>query len=256
MFRQPIAVGDSRPGDSDLRTAQRDDNRPSLSISVIIPVFDEAANIAATLMPLQSWRDAGHEIIVVDGGSTDETHSLARPLADQILVSIRRGRAHQMNRGARAARGDVLLFLHADTRLPDDAAQALGTALSTQPKGWGFFAVGFTARGPLLQLVAFMMNRRSRLTGIATGDQAIFVRRPLFEAMGGYAAIPLMEDIDLSKRLKHIHTPICLRSRVITSSRRWERHGVWHTVFLMWRLRLAFFFGADPNQLARRYDLG
>lgn len=228
----------------------------STVISVIIPALNEAECIAATLIPLQPWRDAGHEIIVVDGGSTDETVSLARPLADQLLVSSRRGRAHQMNHGARAALGDILLFLHADTHPPKHAPWDLINAMTTQPKGWGFFSVRFTGGGPLLYLVAFMMNWRSRLTGIATGDQAIFVRRPLFEAMGGYPGIPLMEDIALTKRLKHIHRPVCLLNRVMTSSRRWERHGVWRTVFLMWRLRLTFFFGADPSRLARHYDLG
>jgi len=234
----------------------RDGDHPPPVISVIIPILNEAAYITDTLVPLQPWRDAGHEIIIVDGGSTDQTLAVARPLADQILVSTRRGRAHQMNRGARAARGDILLFLHADTCLPDNAAQDMIFALTAQAKGWGFYRVRFTGSGPALGLIAFMMNWRSRLTGIATGDQAIFVRRPLFEAMGGYAAIPLMEDIDLSRRLKHIHTPLCLRARVVTSSRRWERHGVWRTVFLMWRMRLAFFFGADPGLLAQRYDLG
>jgi rSAM/selenodomain-associated transferase 2 len=229
---------------------------PAPAISVIIPVLNEENHIAATLGPLLAWRDAGHEIIVVDGGSTDRTVSVARPLADQLLVSPRRGRAHQMNHGARAAYGDILLFLHADTQPPAGAAQEILAALATQPKGWGFFRVRFTGGSPVLAMVAFMMNLRSRLSGIATGDQAVFVRRPLFDAVGGYPAIPLMEDIALCRRLKHIHRPICLGKRVTTSSRRWERHGVWRTVILMWRLRLAYFFGADPGRLARRYHLG
>lgn len=237
--------------------AKRRDGAPRAPvISVIIPALNEAACIAASLIPLQSWRDAGHEVIVVDGGSTDDTVSLARPLADQILVSTRRGRAYQMNRGAQAARGDILLFLHADTRPPEHATRGVIDAVTARPKGWGFFAVRFTGASPLLRLVAVMMNWRSRLTGIATGDQAVFVRRPLFEAVGGYPAIDLMEDIALSKRLKQIHRPICLPMPVTTSSRRWERHGILRTVFLMWRLRLAFFFGADPGRLAQRYDLG
>ena len=256
MNSQPDRAGDTHPGDGAPVPAHQDGDRPSASISVIIPALNEAACIAATLTRLQPWRDGGHEIIVVDGGSTDATVSLARPLSDQILVSTRRGRAHQMNRGARMARGDILLFLHADTCPPDNAPRDMIDALTSQPKGWGFFGVRFTGGGPLLRLVAFMMNWRSRLTGIATGDQAIFVRRPLFEAVGGFPGIPLMEDIALSKTLKHIHRPIHLRRPVTTSSRRWERHGIWRTVFLMWRLRMAFFFGADPNQLARRYDLG
>jgi rSAM/selenodomain-associated transferase 2 len=220
---------------------------PGERISIVVPVLDEAACIVACLQPLQSLRAAGHEVIVVDGGSRDASAELAAPLADRVLRAPR-GRALQMNAGARAARGEVLLFLHADTRLPADAARAV------LARGeWGRFDVEIEGRHALLPLIARLMNLRSRLTGIATGDQAIFVRRALFERLGGYAGIPLMEDIELSRRLRRVAPPVCLRLRAVTSGRRWETRGVLRTVLLMWRLRLAYFLGADPRRLAERY---
>ncbi len=216
-------------------------------ISVIVPVLDEAACIVACLEALQGLRAAGHEVIVVDGGSRDASVELAAPLADRVLRAPR-GRATQMNAGAREAGGAMLLFLHADTRLPADAARAVLAC-----SGWGRFDVEIEGRHALLPVVARIMNLRSHLTGIATGDQAIFVRRALFERVGGYAEIPLMEDIELSRRLRRTSPPVCLRQRAITSGRRWEERGVLRTVFLMWRLRLAYFLGADPRRLAERY---
>jgi rSAM/selenodomain-associated transferase 2 len=223
-------------------------------ISIIVPVLDEARAISATLESLQPLRKHGAEVIVVDGGSRDATAALAAPLADRVIVSPR-GRAVQMNAGAREARGDVLLFLHADTLLPPNAAAALAGELDRTGRAWGRFDVAIAGRGALLALVAWLMNARSRLTGIATGDQAIFVRANAFAAAGGFPEIALMEDVALSKALKRQSPPLCLRERVVTSARRWERHGTLNTIFLMWRLRLAYALGADPKRLARRYDV-
>ncbi len=216
-------------------------------ISVIVPVLNEAPGIAAALAALQPMRRRGHEVIVVDGGSSDGTAALAAALADRVIAAPR-GRAAQMNAGAAVASGDALLFLHADTRLPDAADQLLGAAL--EQRVWGRFDVRIEGRSPLLVVVAFCMNWRSRLTGIATGDQAIFVRRREFP---GFPQIPLMEDIAFSRQMKRISRPACLRPKALTSGRRWERHGVLRTILLMWRLRLAYWLGAPPEELARRY---
>jgi rSAM/selenodomain-associated transferase 2 len=220
-------------------------------LSIIIPVLNEAATIAGQLAALQPLRVAGAQIIVVDGGSNDGTANLARPLLDQLLTAGR-GRAVQMNAGARASQGEVLLFLHADTMLPASADALIFHALSAGAR-WGRFDVRIDGAHPLLRVVERMMNWRSRLTGIATGDQAIFVRRDVFEQIGGYPEIPLMEDIALSKRLKQIAPPACLAGPVCTSGRRWEKYGVVRTILLMWRIRAEYFFGADPQQLALRY---
>lgn len=221
------------------------------SLSIIIPVLDEAPRIGGLLGGLQALRGAGVELLVVDGGSRDGTPQCANGLADRIIAAPR-GRAAQMNAGARASRGEILLFLHADTQLPAGADSAVMRATGAGAQ-WGRFDVRIEGRHPLLPIVAGMMNWRSRLTGIATGDQAIFVRRELFERVGGYPELPLMEDIRLSASLKRLAPPACLAERVETSGRRWERHGVLRTILLMWRLRAAFFLGADPALLARRY---
>jgi len=222
-------------------------------VSIVIPALDEARGIAATLAPLQPLRAAGHEVIVVDGGSADATMALAAPLADRAFAAAR-GRASQMNAGAAAATGDVLLFLHADTRL---AAAGVATLLRELPRSgrrWGRFDVAITGRSRVLCVVAAMMNARSRLTGIATGDQAIFVLRALFDAVGGYPHQPLMEDIELSRRLKRADgPPLCLRERVATSGRRWQQRGAWRTIVSMWRWRYAYWRGADPARLAAGY---
>ncbi len=220
-------------------------------LSIVIPVLDEAPRIVERLGALQALRAKGAELIVVDGGSADGTAELVAPLADRMLVAPR-GRAAQMNAGAAASRGRVLLFLHADTILPEAAMQAVLAAVDNGAS-WGRFDVRIDGRHPLLRIVARMMNWRSRLTGIATGDHAIFVRREVFERVGAYPDLPLMEDIALSAALKRLAPPACLREVVVTSARRWERHGVLRTVLLMWWLRAAYFLGADPARLAQRY---
>lgn len=221
-----------------------------MKLTFVVPTLDEAAGIARCLGRLQDARGRGHEVIVVDGGSRDATPAIARLLADRVL-SAPRGRATQMNAGAATARGDGLVFVHADTLLAPAADREVAAALLRA--AWGRFDVRIAGRHPLLRVIAATMNLRSRLTGIATGDQAIFVRRDLFEALGGYAAIPLMEDVELSRRLRGRAWPRCLQARVETSGRRWESRGVLRTVALMWRLRLAYWFGADPVRLAERY---
>ena len=213
----------------------------------MVPVRNEAAGIRAALEALAPLRAAGHEVIAVDGGSEDATADLARPLCDRLIVAPR-GRALQMNAGAREADGDVFVFLHADTRLPPHADDLIFHALKFSQ--WGRFDVEIEGSHPLLKVVAWSMNLRSRLTGIATGDQAIFVRR---DAFPGFAEIPLMEDIAFSRAMKRRGAPACLRSRVRTSGRRWESRGVLRTVLLMWRLRLAYALGADPARLAEKY---
>lgn len=222
------------------------------TLSIVMPVLDEARGIADALAALSLARARGVELIVVDGGSRDDTLRIARPLADRVL-SARRGRAAQMNAGAAFARGDVLLFLHADTRLPADADQMVLTSLTWSGRVWGRFDVEIQGRHPFLSVIATLMNLRSRLTGIATGDQAMFMTRETFVSVGGFPQIALMEDIELSKRLKRISRPVCLGFAATTSGRRWERNGVARTILTMWTLRLAYFLGAAPQILARLY---
>jgi rSAM/selenodomain-associated transferase 2 len=221
-------------------------------LSIVMPVLDEGEGIAAALDRLSDLRALGTEVIVVDGGSRDATIQRARPRADRVILAPR-GRALQMNAGAEKASGGVLLFLHADTRLPADADHILLSGLERSGRVWGRFDVKIEGRSPLLRVIAWLMNIRSRLSGIATGDQAIFVRRAAFQAAGGFPAIPLMEDIALCKRLKRVSPPLCLRDCAVTSGRRWEKNGVINTMILMWRLRFAYFCGADPKKLAQQY---
>jgi rSAM/selenodomain-associated transferase 2 len=226
---------------------------PASDLSIVIPCVDEAAGIVAALESLQPLRQRGVEVIVVDGGSSDDSVALASPLADRVLLAPR-GRASQMNAGATVAGGSVLLFLHADCALPAGAERSVIDGLAASGKHWGRFDIQLEGGNPVLHAIAFMMNWRSRLTGIATGDQGVFVRRGLFAAAGGFPEIPLMEDIALSKLLKSHAAPLCLRQRVTASGRRWEQRGVLRTILLMWRLRLAYFCGADPADLALRYE--
>ena len=216
-----------------------------------MPVLDEAEGLGAAPARLAPLRERGHEVIVADGGSGDGSAAIAQPLVDRV-VRAPRGRASQMNAGAAAASGDALLFLHADTALPPDAEDRVAQGLARCD--WGRFDVDIEGRGALLPVVSYFMNLRSRLTGIATGDQAIFVRRAAFE---GFPEIALMEDVAFSAAMKRRRgRPACLRARVRTSGRRWDRNGALRTVLLMWRLRLAYFLGAAPEELARRYARG
>jgi rSAM/selenodomain-associated transferase 2 len=222
------------------------------SLSIIVPVLEEADGIVAALTALAPFRARGTEIVVVDGGSRDRSVELARPLADRVIAAPR-GRAVQMNHGAAAAAGDLLLFLHADCALPPHADDLIRDGLGSGPWQWGRFDVRIIGRNPLLRLVAAAMNWRSQLTGIATGDQAMFMTRAAFMTVGGFPELPLMEDVAMSKRLKRVSRPLCLAAGVTASGRRWERHGVIRTIVLMWRLRLAYYLGAEPETLARRY---
>lgn len=224
-----------------------------MKISIIVPVLNEAQGIAAALAALAPLRNRGHEVIVVDGGSSDGTAALSRRPADRV-ASAPRGRSSQMNAGAALARGEVLLFLHADTRLPENADARILEGLVASGRAWGRFDVRIEGASVCLPVIAFFMNLRSRATGIATGDQAIFIRREAFERAGGFPPLELMEDIALSRSLKRVSRPLCLADKAVTSGRRWERRGVLRTVLLMAWLRLAFFFGATPAKLARLYD--
>lgn len=230
------------------------------ALSVVVPVLNEATGITHTLAALAPLRTRGAEVLVVDGGSSDGTPFLAQPHADAVLAGPR-GRARQMNAGAAIARGRVLLFLHADTELPPEADRLLLGALadnasSRHARGaslWGRFDVNIVGRHPMLRVVATLMNWRSRWSGIATGDQAMFVRRDVFERVGGFPDQALMEDIELSARLRRLGPPVCLHQRVATSGRRWETRGVWTTIFLMWRLRWRYWRGESAQSLAEAY---
>ncbi|MEJ7688615.1 MAG: TIGR04283 family arsenosugar biosynthesis glycosyltransferase [Variovorax sp.] len=223
----------------------------SKSLAIVVPVHDEAATPAGRLLALEPLRARGAHVVVVDGGSADDTLAIAHAHADAALVAPR-GRGAPMNAGAAACTAEVLLFLNADPTLPADADRLVLEALKGSST-WGRFDVRIDSRRPVFRCIETMINWRSRCSGIATGDQAIFVRRDTFTRVGGFPDIPLMEDIALSRALRRIAPPLCLRQRATTSSRRWEKHGVWRTVFLMWRLRAAYFLGADPARLAVKY---
>jgi rSAM/selenodomain-associated transferase 2 len=223
--------------------------RSSRLFSIIVPVLNEGATIAAALEALAAYRARGVELIVVDGGSRDGTVTRARPLADVVLAA-QRGRGTQMNAGAAVARGEVLLFLHADTRLPAEAERIVLCALAASGRVWGRFDVAISGESALLKVIAALINVRSRLSGIATGDQSMFMTRSAFAAAGRFPDIPLMEDLELSKRLKRLSRPICLRHIAITSGRRWQRHGLASTIVTMWslRLKLARYYGYAQRQ--------
>jgi len=220
------------------------------SVSIVMPIYNEASGLEAHLMSLQALR-TDCEIIAVDGGSNDSSPAIALPLVD-CLIGSPRGRARQMNAGAALAGADILLFLHADTVLPPQAPQTIRQALADGGL-WGRFDLGFDSAEPIFTVIAAMMNWRSRLTGVATGDQAIFVRKSAFEAVRGFPEIDLMEDIALSKILKSLAPPCCLRAKVLTSARRWRNFGVLRTIVAMWVWRWRYFCGADPALLAAEY---
>jgi len=220
-------------------------------LSIVIPALNEAAHITPLLLDMQPLRARGVQLVLVDGGSADRTAELARPWVDTLIASPR-GRALQMNAGAQQAQAGVLLFLHADTRLPPAADTRVLQAVAAGAH-WGRFDVRIEGRPWMLRVVAAAMNLRSRLSGVATGDQALFVTRAAFAQVGGFPEQPLMEDIELSRRLKALGRPACLRARVCTSGRRWEQRGVWRTIFLMWRLRWRYWRGEPAATLAQAY---
>lgn len=222
-----------------------------MKVSIIMPVLNEEEAIVSTLQKLQVYRRQGHEVIIVDGGSGDDTIARTHGLVEKILKS-KCGRAFQMNTGAEYASGEILLFLHADTVLPSDACSLI-TSIISNGKDWGRFNVRLSGKSWLFRIIENMMNWRSCATSIATGDQAIFVRKSLFLNVGAYPGIRLMEDIVLCRKLRNYSKPACIKDRVITSSRKWESNGIIRTVFLMWRLRLMYSLGASADTLARKY---
>ena len=234
------------------RALQRCGYNRGMRLSIIIPTLNEAQNIEATLRPLQAMRARAVEIIVVDGGSTDGTCERAMPLVDQLLQTVP-GRATQMNVGGNAAVGETLLFLHADSQLPERADELIGCALTTPPAHWGRFDVNISGRHVMLPIIAWFMNQRSRLTGIATGDQGIFMRRETFLRVGGFPQQLLMEDVEFSRRMGKQCMPVFIAARITTSGRRWEKHGVWRTIWLMWRLRWQYSRGTSAAEIHRAY---
>lgn len=226
---------------------------PAVWLTIVMPVLNEAVALPGVLTALPAQPTPGVQLVVADGGSTDGTVALVQA-AGAVVVAAPRGRARQMNAGAAAAQGTHLLFLHADTLLPAGALAAVRAALQAGgPHAWGRFDVRISGQHPMLRVIAWFMNQRSRLSGIATGDQALFMTRAAFDAVGGFPDQPLMEDVEMSVRLKRLSAPHCLRLRVQTSGRRWEQRGLWRTMALMWRLRLAYWMGASPEVLARSY---
>lgn len=220
-------------------------------LSIIIPALNEEKTLLTTLLPLQELRERGVEVIVVDGGSEDETLAVSAPYVDNVLTS-KRGRACQMNTGAEVAQGGILLFLHADTQLPERCDELL-RAFELGDTFWGRFNIQLSGRRLVFRVIETMMNWRTCLTGIVTGDHAMFISKKLFAVSGGFPDIDLMEDIEISKRLKRFKQPVCCASSVISSSRRWEQNGVLSTVLLMWSLRWQYFFNKSPATLALKY---
>ena len=232
----------------------------AMPISVIIPTLNEERTITATLAHTATL--GFDELIVVDGGSTDETPALVESyrlrtqssaLSPIQWVTAPCGRARQMNEGAKTSGGEILLFLHADTQLPDDAKSMIDTTLADQRMVGGRFDVRFVPPSMWGTIISRMMNWRSRLSGLATGDQALFVRRPIFKQMGGFTDMPLMEDIDFSRRLKRQGATAALTATVTTSFRRWEQQGPLRTILLMWSLRFLYWIGVSPHTLSRWY---
>ena len=226
-------------------------------LTIIMPVLNEAARMATALAALRPFINNGARVVVADGGSTDATVAIAQAIADMLpaitVISSGPGRALQMNAGAKHASGKALLFLHADTALPLGADVAVMQALASGTHVWGRFDVQIDGSSAWLPVVAALMNLRSRLTGIATGDQTLFMTQAAFAALQGFAVQPLMEDIDMSRRLLQLSQPACLRLKVATSGRRWDARGAWRTIVLMWRLRFAYWRGVPAERLAQLY---
>ena len=222
-----------------------------IHVSIIVPVLNETAGIETVLTTLQRWRRKGHEVLVVDGGSIDNTVERATALADCVLSTLP-GRARQMNAGAANASHDVLLFLHSDTLLPTDGLEHIKRAVLSGAQ-WGHFRLRLSGPGVSLRVIERATNLRTAWTSVVTGDMALFVKRDLFAMVEGFADLPLMEDVAISKRLRRLARRHRLPTHVVSSSRRWEEKGALRTVLLMWRLRLAYFLGVDPQRLARVY---
>jgi len=222
-----------------------------VKLSVIVPVINEEMNLSRIAGCLRSVIEQGHEVIIVDGGSTDNTLTIAYDITDTIIIS-KKGRALQMNNGASVASGNVVLFLHADTLLPENVAEIISDVYVGE-NFWGRFDVRLSNEKYVYRLIECMMNMRSSLTSIVTGDQAMFFEKNLFDRIGGFPEIALMEDVEISRQLKKISKPVRLKSKVVTSSRRWETNGVVATVLLMWKLRLYYFFGVSPEKLSQMY---
>ena len=225
-----------------------------MKIAIVVPVFNEALTLprlVAHLAALKATTNQNFELVFVDSGSTDGTEALIEKAGFHVITSPK-GRAWQMNAGAAQTTGEVLLFLHADTQLPENAIKIIAANL-VGGICWGRFDVRISGKPWMLSVVSRMMNWRSRLTGIATGDQAMFMTRVAYQTIGGFPEQALMEDIEASRRLRQLSRPVCISSPVITSGRRWETRGVWATIFLMWRLRWAYWRGQNPQLLAELY---
>ncbi len=223
-----------------------------MKLSFIVPILNEAENLPILLDHLLPYLRGGNEIILVDGGSVDGSIQLATCMGFEV-IRTHASRACQMNAGARRASGEVLLFLHADTFLPANAGLLIQQSLSATKRAWGRFDVHISGKSFMFKIISTMMNLRSRLSGIATGDQAIFVTRHAFEKIGQFPDQILMEDIELSVRLNRLSKPICISTPVRTSGRRWENYGVWRTIFLMWRIRWLYWLGVAPEELKKSY---
>ncbi len=250
--RSPTACGSLPPEGANFPWGGPAENfAPRLTI--VMPVLNEGSGLAHALRALQPLIARGAQVIVVDGGSVDDSLAQAQAPGVAQVLSAPRGRALQMNAGAARADGDLLLFLHADTALPPQADLLVARALADGVHVWGRFDVRIAGRAKTLRVVSAAMNLRSRVSGIATGDQALFMTRAAFDAVGGFPAQPLMEDIEISRHLLRLSRPACLRQQVLTSGRRWDTRGVWRTVLLMWRLRYAYWRGTPVEQLAQRY---